>query len=146
MTKYTIDASVFISAFITTEASHADSKAFVDRIKREQAMVYCPSLMIVEVAAALARTTGDTMRAEQFAQTLATAPNLILVGLAGERVQKTVHIAATGKLRGADAVYVAVAQEYSATLVTLDKEMLARAASIVPTVAPLPGAQTPESF
>lgn len=136
MNAYTIDASVFISAFITTEAFHAVSKAWLDRLKSEETHIYCPTLVMVEVAAALARVTKDAANAENFARTLADIPNLTLVALDVEFAQKTLHLAVVSLLRGADAVYAAVAQEYAATLVTWDKEMLKRAVSVVPTLSP----------
>jgi predicted nucleic acid-binding protein len=43
--------------------------------------------------------------------------------------QRAAELAAVHQLRGADAVYVAVAAEYGATLITWDTEQLTRAAT-----------------
>ena len=51
-------------------------------------------------------------------------------------VRQAAELAALHKLRGADSVYVAVAQEFGATLITWDAEMLARAPSIVTVQTP----------
>lgn len=40
------------------------------------------------------------------------------------------------RLRGADAVYVAVAQEYGATLIIWDQELLTRGAAAITVVTP----------
>lgn len=40
------------------------------------------------------------------------------------------------RLRGADAVYVAVAQEYGATLIIWDQELLMRGAAAITVVTP----------
>lgn len=46
------------------------------------------------------------------------------------------RIAIEHRLRGADAVYTAVAQLFGATLITWDGEMLERGGKIVPTMTP----------
>jgi predicted nucleic acid-binding protein len=60
--------------------------------------------------------------------------NLIPLDLALAR--KAAQIAITYKLRGADAVYVAVAEAFDATLISWDQEMLSRSASAVTTMTP----------
>jgi predicted nucleic acid-binding protein len=53
--------------------------------------------------------------------------------------EETAKLAATSRLRGADAVYAAVAQRHKTVLVTRDRQQLERLASVIPT-------QTPEDF
>lgn len=55
-------------------------------------------------------------------------PNLTLVALDDALAEVAATIAADRALRGADAVYVAVAQRYGTTLVSLDHEQRERAA------------------
>jgi predicted nucleic acid-binding protein len=50
--------------------------------------------------------------------------------------QLSAEIAADYALRGADAVYVAVARRYNCTLVSLDREQRERAAALVQTRTP----------
>ena len=63
-------------------------------------------------------------------------PNINLVPLTEQRAQAAVQIAFLCRLRGADAVYAAVAQEYGTTLITWDQELLTRGANAVPTLTP----------
>jgi predicted nucleic acid-binding protein len=59
-----------------------------------------------------------------------------LVPLTEQRARQAAQIAITCRLRGADAVYVALAQELGTTLITWDAELLARGALAVPTMTP----------
>jgi predicted nucleic acid-binding protein len=63
-------------------------------------------------------------------------PSLSLALLDDALATRAAEIAMTHRLRGADAVYVAVAEAFNATLITWDTEMLERAAAVVPTVTP----------
>ena len=53
-----------------------------------------------------------------------------------DRADEAAEIAISYRLRGADAVYAAVALEFGTTLVTWDGEMLQRAPAAVPTMTP----------
>jgi predicted nucleic acid-binding protein len=63
-------------------------------------------------------------------------PNQTFIGLDEALAERAVNLAATARLRGADAVYAAVAQRYDTTLVTLDREQLERLPSLVKTARP----------
>jgi predicted nucleic acid-binding protein len=63
-------------------------------------------------------------------------PNLHLVSLDPPLAHRAVQIATHHRLRGADAVYVAVAEAFDAALITLDAEMLERGADVVTTMTP----------
>lgn len=49
---------------------------------------------------------------------------------------RAADLAATARLRGADAVYAAVAQQYGTTLVTLDRRQLERLPPLVKIARP----------
>lgn len=51
-------------------------------------------------------------------------------------VDRAIYLAATARLRGADAVYAAVAERYHTTLITLDRQQLERLAPIVRVLCP----------
>ena len=137
--RYTIDASVFISAFIESEPQHHASRACLKQFIEQQVNIFCPTLLLVEAAATIARVTGDDAQAIAFASALAHFPNMELVALDDALAQKAASIAAAAKLRGADAVYAAVAEDASCTLITWDKELLGRARLLLQT-------DTPETF
>ncbi len=118
----TVDANVFISAASATEAQHQISQTFFGRASMLSVALYCPTLLLPEVAAGIARPTGRSGFATRTVSGILRLPDLILVELDGNRAEQVTDAAITCRLRGADAVYVAVAQEYGTTLITWDAE------------------------
>ncbi len=134
--RYTIDASVFISAFILSEPQHQASRTCLEQLVQKDANIFCPTLALVETASAIARVTGDEKHAIAFASALARFPKMELIALDEALAQQAASFGAMAKLRGADAVYAAVAEDASCTLITWDKELLLRAKSIIRTCTP----------
>jgi predicted nucleic acid-binding protein len=133
---YTLDASIHLSALNPAEADSATSQAFLQLIRQQRIPLFCPTLLIVEVAAAVARVFGDADRAVALATAVRGLPTQTLVPLDYTLADRAAHLAASARLRGADAVYAAVAQHYGTTLVTLDRQQLERLALLVPTARP----------
>ncbi len=133
---YTLDASVHISALNPAEAASADSQAFLDQVQRRRLPLFCPTLLLVEVAAAAARALDNTERAVMLTATLHGWSNQTLVPLDEALADRAANLAAVARLRGADAVYAAVAQRYGTTLVTLDRQQLERLLPLVRTARP----------
>jgi len=133
----TIDASVFVTAVRTGEQYHTDSRQFLQQAQAEAVTVFCPTLVLPECAAAIARPTGDTTLIEELATVIEDFPNLYLVALETSLARRAAQIATLYRLRGADSVYVAVAETFNATLVTWDVEMLQRASAAVSTSTPI---------
>jgi predicted nucleic acid-binding protein len=123
---YTVDASVRVSALSPLGADSADSRAFLTQVQERQMPLFCPTLLLVEMSVAVARALGDADRAMALAAALRGWPNQTLVPLGEAAADRAAKLAATAGLRGADAVYAAVAQEYDTTLVTLDRQQLER--------------------
>jgi predicted nucleic acid-binding protein len=76
------------------------------------------------------------VRAEAFATTLGRLPNVTVVALDEALGYQARALAAQYGLRGADAVYAAVAQQAGCTLISLDHEHLTRLGSIVVVCTP----------
>ena len=133
---YTIDASVHISALNPAEADSAISQAFLALVRQHRLPLFCPTLLLVEVAAAVARAFDDTGRAVALADALRSLPNQTLVPLDETLADRAVALAATARLRGADAIYAALAQQYGTTLITLDRQQLDRLPPQVRTARP----------
>lgn len=96
----------------------------------------CPTLVLPECAAAIARRTGNPDLARQLVLLIEQYPRLQLVALTLPLAQRAAQSAAMHQLRGADAVYVAVAGAVGARLITWDVEMLNRGAAVVSTATP----------
>ena len=130
---FTIDVSVFLNAILADEASHAESSAFVLHVREAGAPIYEPTLLLPELAGAISRGRSDIALAQRFTAELTRLPNLQLVALDTGLAQQAVEIAAMHRLRGADAVYAAVARRYATVLVTRDREQRDRLAAVVTT-------------
>lgn len=133
---YTLDASVHVSALNPAEAESANSQMFLAQVQRQNLPLFCPTLLLVEVAAAIARALNDAPRAVALAAALRGWSNQKLVPLDDALADRAANLAAIARLRGADAVYAAVAQQYNTTLVTLDQQQLQRLPPLVKTVQP----------
>lgn len=127
----TLDASVFLNAFNPAEPHHAESARLMTRIRAEGIPLVGPTLALPEVAATIARTTGDPATARAFAGQLRLLPGLILVPLDEALAIQAAEVASDHRLRGSDAVYGAVCLRFGCPLVTLDREQRQRLSSIV---------------
>jgi hypothetical protein len=63
----TVDASVFLRAFNPYEAGHEESNRLPARMQEEAVPIIVPTLLLPEVAAAVARGWDDADLARQFA-------------------------------------------------------------------------------
>ena len=123
---YTIDASVHLSALNPAEPDSSASQALFVLIQRHEIALFSPTLLLVEVAAAVAASLGDPRLALALVGALRALPHQTLVPLDEELAEGAAQLAALARLRGSDAVYGAVAERYGATLVTLDGRQLDR--------------------
>ncbi len=129
---FTVDASVFVSAFIPSEPAHQASKDFLLQVRQKGALLIVPTLVIVEIAAAIGRGQGKPDLGYAFAMEVNRFPDITFIPLDDDLAEEAAKIAASHRLRGSDAVYVAVARRFAAALVTLDSEQAQRAAPRVP--------------
>jgi predicted nucleic acid-binding protein len=129
--RYTVDASVFVNAFNPHEEGHVQSLQILSAIQERGDPVIVPTLLVPEIASAVARATNDTAGALQYAVATAALPHLTLVSLTAAVAREAADLAAAHRLRGADAVYVAVARRYGTTIVSCDDEQRMRGAAAV---------------
>ena len=112
---FTVDASVFVSAFTPSEPAHSESKGFLSRIRHSSStMLIVPTLVVVEIAAAIGRGQGKPDLGYAFAMEIGHFIGTTFVPLD----------------------YVAIAQRFDAVLVTLDAEQARRAEAVVPVRSP----------
>jgi predicted nucleic acid-binding protein len=76
------------------------------------------------------------MLAQELVGLIESFPMLSLVPLDRRLTRRAVRIAATYQLRGADSIYVAVAEVRNATLITWDTEMIERGSHSVGVMTP----------
>ncbi len=131
-----IDANIFVSARARSELNYSASDLFLNKIVVSAIEVRCPTLVLPETAAAIARPGGTLAFAQAAVLQIQIFPYLSLIELTEDRARRSVDVALACRLRGADAVYVAVAQEFGTTLVTWDTEVLARGTQAISVMTP----------
>jgi len=129
--RYTIDASVFVNAFNRHERGHAESLQILAAIQARGDPIIVPTLLIAEIASAVARAADDTVGAIKYVNATAALPHLTLVSLTSVVAGRAAELAATHRLRGADAVYLEVARRYGTALISRDDEQLTRGSGLV---------------
>jgi predicted nucleic acid-binding protein len=127
----TLDASVFVSACRSCEPGYTASRTLLSSMRDEGTPLIEPGILPVEVGAALCRTGSDPALARDFALAILALPYLTLANVDERLARRAVALATECRLRGADALYAAVAVHYGARLVTLDGEQLSRAPAAV---------------
>ena len=127
----TIDASVWVNADSPTEQDSASSRLFLDRVAAASTPVYVPTLLRIEIAAAISRTRKDPVLAKDYSDKLAALPFVRWVPLDDALAERGAILAADLGLRGADAVYAAVALTHNCRLISLDREHLTRLPSAI---------------
>ncbi len=134
--RYTIDASVFVNAFNPGEPGHSTSRALLGAIQNAAETVTVPTLLLAEVASAVARIHRDPIEGVRYAFAISALPNVTLISLSTTLARNAAEVAANHLLRASDAVYLAVAGLYGTTLISFDKEQLARGSGVAPCQTP----------
>jgi predicted nucleic acid-binding protein len=139
----TVDASVFVAASRADEVHYQASREFLQQIQAQRCDLYCPTLVLPECAAAIARPTADARLAEELVLLIEGLPRLHLVALDLTLAQHASQVAREHRLRGADSVYVSVADIFDSSLIAWDAELLERGAGVVTTMTPLEWMEEP---
>lgn len=126
-----------MNAFNPHEQGHAESLASLAAIQERGDPIIVPTLLLPEIASAVARATDDASGGLRFADATAALPHLTLVPLTAVMARQAAELATTYRLRGADAVYLAVARRYGTTVVSRDEEQRSHGSALV-------DCQTPE--
>lgn len=131
-----VDASLWVARLVQGDAFYAVSVGWFARQRATGSLFVAPALLLVEVAAAISRRTGDGELAQRAVDALQALPDLRLVHMDQDVVRAATDVAARLGVRGADAFYIAVAQRLRVPLVTLDKDQAQRAQALVKVVVP----------
>ena len=134
---YVPDASVWVARFWRNDPRHADAYEWLQRATQSGQPIYAPTFLLAEVSGAISRRVGTVRSAQEAVReirTMSTSDEITFFELDEELLNESVDIAARYRLRGADAIYVAVAHVANSTLVTLDNEQRDRAAGLVETI------------
>ena len=141
----TVDASVFVAASHPPDIHHVASLEFLRQVREQTEDLFCPTLILPECSAAIARQTDTSALAERAVALVESFPNLILVPLDASLARRAAQIAMAHRLRGADSIYVAVSETFSAKLITWDREMVQRGTVVVSAFTPTELAEQQEA-
>lgn len=127
---------MFVNAFNPHEEGHAESLRVLTVVQERGDPIVVPALLVPEITSAIARATGDRAGALQYALAIVGLPHLTLVSITFAMGRQAAELAATHRLRGADAIYLAVARRYGTTLVSRDREQRARGVAVTACLTP----------
>jgi predicted nucleic acid-binding protein len=129
----TIDANVYVSAVTPSESAHASCLELLRLVHQARRLIVTPILVRPEVAAALSQQGRRPADALAYAESILRGAYVTPAPLGSRLAESAARIAVEHRLRGADAVYAAVALRYDAVLVTNDRQLRDRGATIVTT-------------
>ncbi len=133
---YVVDASVWTSYFMQTEATHSSSRDWITQKADAGIPILGPGHVLAEVSGAVSRRTRREELGRVTSAVIGRLPAFQLIPIDRELADVSASIAASMRIKGADAVYVALALLMNAPLVTWDKEQLTRGAPIIETLSP----------
>lgn len=100
--KFVLDASVHLNALNPAEADSRTSQILLERLFKKPWPVISPALLLVEVAAAVARVFHDTHRGLAIAEAIYRLPGQTWIPLDEDLAKEAALLAAEHRLRGAD--------------------------------------------
>ncbi|HEX3130204.1 MAG TPA: type II toxin-antitoxin system VapC family toxin [Thermoanaerobaculia bacterium] len=131
-----LDASVCVSLFRADDPGHQASLQWLERALQGDELIVSPVILLAEVAAALGRGLGDTKLSRQVVELLRARQIIDLLPVHEALAGRAAEVAAEQKVRGCNAIYVALAEQLEMELVTLDRQQLERVAEVVVTRNP----------
>jgi predicted nucleic acid-binding protein len=133
--RLVLDASVVVAAVRGGQPSFVAARARVNRALRGDDELVVPTLLVVEVAASLARVGESDEKIHELVARLTAAPHQV-VPLGTGRARRSMDVAIAARLRAADAVYVWLASARRLPLCTIDREMAERGGALCKVMAP----------
>jgi predicted nucleic acid-binding protein len=131
-----VDASAWISHLVWEDDHHQDTQAWLRSRPLTPGRFAAPSLLLVEIAGALARRSGRPNSALRLVARLSATSALRLYPFDEARRDEYVQLAATLRMRAPDVLYVALALELGVPLVSWDRQQRERAVTVVEVVTP----------
>ena len=131
-----VDASVWVSRLVPQDAHHEASKRWLEEFGARKGKLVSPVLLLLEVAGAISRRTGEPSLAHQAVKQLQQPGRLRLVPIDRRLGLMAARLAADLGLRGADAAYVAVAQHLGIPLLTWDEDQKEKSGKVIQVLFP----------
>jgi predicted nucleic acid-binding protein len=132
-----LDASVWVSFLTPQDVFHAATRDWIEPWQIAEEPMLSPIILLAEVGGALARRFSNSNLGYEAINRMRAFPDVHLIPIDLELGLLAADLAASLRLRGADATYVAVARMYDSPLVTWDRELHLRASPVIQTYTPL---------
>jgi len=126
-----LDASVWVSVLRPQDVNHNVSDRWLAEWTGAGNRIAVPSLFLAEVSGAVSRRAGVSGLGRQVIEDILADSSIELVAIDQALAETAARQAADLLVRGADAVYVALAEKLGVPLVTWDQELVARAANVI---------------
>jgi predicted nucleic acid-binding protein len=123
---------------VAADVHHPVSQQWLDAHIASGGQCAVPTLVLAEVAGAISRRTGEARLGQAALKVLLRLPGLRVVSVERRLGLEAAQLAADLGLRGADAIYVALAQRLSVPLITWDQEQRDRTLGRVVALTPMP--------
>lgn len=128
---YCIDASVIVNSQLEREPHHNQSKAFLIMVEEKNLRVFLPEIVIPEITSGILRATMDEDFAFQFVNNLRSISNFLFVPVDSKLANLASWIICKTGLKGADAIYIALAFNYNLELISLDNDQLEKGKKLI---------------
>ena len=131
MEHLVLDSSVLVASLLESEEFYARAQQYVNGLENADYTFHLPMLVVVEVAASISRRSQRNRQAilvawQQSVDDWERDGKILLYPLDRDRMSRALNIAEQRRLRGADSLIVALAEELDIPLRTFDREILAR--------------------
>ena len=122
----TIDSSVIVSYLMKTENCSKEAERIWLKVLNEEVKCIEPMTVLVEVASAVQRRTGNSELANAIINELLILKNITFVDFTKSRALKAMDISLRFGVRGMDSIFVQVSEEFNTKLITFDNDIINR--------------------
>lgn len=131
-----VDASVWISSLLVLDRNRDETVKWQLTLPNRVHPVRVPGIVLSEVGGAVARREGRDSEGYRAIESILSFPGISVIEMTPTLSLRAAELAILCRLRGADAVYVALAEEFRVPLVSWDREQLTRSRSFIETYSP----------
>jgi predicted nucleic acid-binding protein len=130
------DTSTWIAGLVSGDAHHADTVPFLRLMESQSTQFAVPAHFLAEIAGVLARTGELDEIIEIEIQSIETSGRFHITPVSVGLGLLAAEIARVAKIRGVDAVFVALARGLDIPLITWDKQQRERGGLFCRTMTP----------
>jgi predicted nucleic acid-binding protein len=128
---FVVDASVWVARFNDNDRFHRTSREWITSMMIGSVRLVEPVILFAEVSGALSRMMNDRDAADRSMAALISMPAMSLLPVDASLARQAARIASELRIRGVDAIYVALAEREEMDLVSWDSDHLSRASQRV---------------